>query len=361
MLQPAAATFVIAEAGVNHNGSVEMAHELVEAAFAAGADAVKFQTFVADRLVTSDAPSAPYQTERLGSAQSQYEMIRRLELDATAHQELAEHCRRLGFEFMSTPFDVDSLHFLVDEIGVRRLKIGSGDATNAPLLLAAARSGLPLVVSTGMCELSEVEDALRVLAFGMVAHPQATPMASDLSEAYQKEQARESLSQRVTLLHCTSEYPAPFEDVNLRAMDTMREEFGVPVGYSDHTQGFAVPIAAVALGASVIEKHFTTDRNLEGPDHAASLEPDELVAMIHAIRQIELALGEAAKQRMPSETANASVARRSLVAQVPIRAGERFTEQNVAVKRPGTGMSPMRIWEVLGTVAERDYQEGELI
>jgi N-acetylneuraminate synthase len=359
--RPEDATFVIAEVGVNHNGSADLAHALIDKAFDAGADAVKFQTFVADRLVTATAPLAPYQVERLEKDQTQHQMIRQLELDAATHRELAAHCRHLGFEFMSTPFDIESLWFLAEDIGVQRLKIGSGDATNAPLLLAAAHSGLPIIVSTGMCDLSEVEAALNVLAFGMVAPKEAIPTSSALREAYLSDEGQASMERRVTLLHCTSEYPAPLEDVNLRAIQLMREAFDLPVGYSDHTLGTTVPVAAVALGAVVVEKHFTMDRTMDGPDHVASLEPEEFVAMVKAIRQTEVALGEPIKERTSSEVANAEVARRSLVAEVPIRAGERFTESNIAAKRPGTGISPMRFWEILGSAAKRDYEEGDLL
>jgi N-acetylneuraminate synthase len=353
--------FVIAEAGVNHNGSPTLAHALVDAAFEAGADAVKFQTFVADRLVTDDAPLAAYQAKRLDSTRSQHEMIEQLELSPDTHRELATHCRRLGIEFMSTPFDIESLHFLVENIGVQRLKIGSGDATNAPLLLAAARSGLPIIVSTGMCDLAEVEAALQVIAYGLVAPEGQTPTGEALSETYQTEEAKKAIREFVTLLHCTSEYPAPPKDVNLRAMSLLRDTFEVSIGYSDHTVGTTVPIAAAALGASVVEKHFTIDRSMAGPDHASSLEPDELVAMVRAIRETEIALGERVKKRAASETKNAEIARRSLVAEVPIAAGERFTESNVAIKRPGTGLSPMRFWEILGSTARRDYRKGELL
>ncbi len=350
--------FVIAEAGVNHNGSLERARALVRAAAEAGADAVKFQTFKAEKVAAATAPKAAYQKEATGAGESQLDMIRKLELPDEAFRTLAADCRAAGIEFMSTPFDLGSLDFLVRETGLARLKIPSGEITNGPFLLAAARVGLPLIVSTGMATMEEIEDALGVLAFGL-SGTNEPPGRATFAQAYA--QGRETLTRRVTLLHCTTEYPAPFGEVHLRAMEAMRRHFGVPIGYSDHTPGIAVPVAAAALGAVTIEKHFTMDRTLPGPDHAASLEPGELKDMVRAIRSVEAALGEAIKAPQPSERANMAVARRSLVAARPIRKGERMAPVMLDAKRPGTGISPMRYWELLGTTATRDYAPDEPI
>jgi N-acetylneuraminate synthase len=352
--------FLIAEAGVNHDGSLDRAHRLVEVAHAAGADAVKFQTYNAERLVSAAAPKAEYQARATGSTESQVDMLRRLELPREAHRALSRQCAALGIEFMSTPFDEGSLEFLEREIGIRRIKIGSGDITNAPLLVRAARSGMPVVLSTGMSTLEEVRQALEALAFGYL-NGGASPSISAFARSFNDPEGQAALRRNVTLLHCTTEYPAPFEEVNLRAMQTLRREFGLAVGLSDHTVGIAVPIAAAACGASVIEKHFTLDRNLAGPDHGASLEPGELHAMITGVREIESALGSADKAPTPSELKNLRIARRSLVAARDIRAGEKFSSENIAVKRPGGGLSPRRYWEWLGRTAERNYAKDEMI
>lgn len=352
--------FVIAEAGVNHNGSLDTARKLVEAAYAAGADAVKFQTFQAAELVSAAAPLAEYQARATGGAESQFDMLRKLELSREAHTALSRHCTALGIEFLSTPFDEESLGFLVEEIGVRCIKLGSGEITNAPLLVRAARFGRPILLSTGMSTLDEVEQALEALAFGYMSRDE-NPSLADLKGAFANPAAQALLKERVTLLHCTTEYPAPFEEVNLRAMQTLRRAFGLAVGLSDHTAGIAVPIAAAALQAVVIEKHFTLDRRLPGPDHKASLEPDELRAMIRGVREIEQALGVEEKAPTPSERKNRAVARRSLVAARDIRAGEKFSANNLAVKRPGTGISPRFYWDWLGKIADRDYCKDEVI
>ncbi len=347
--------YVIAEAGVNHNGSLDRALQLVDAAAEAGADAVKFQTFKADKLVSRAAPKAGYQIANTGSDESQHEMIRKLELDEAAHLRLMQHCRGRGIEFLSTPFDLESLAMLASRFDLSRIKLGSGEITNAPLLLAAARTGKPVILSTGMSDLGEVEDALAVLAFGY-ACGDAAPSLAAFEAAYCSEEGRSALSDKVTLLHCTTEYPAPLAEVNLLAMETLRQAFRLPVGYSDHTAGIVIAIAAAALGATVIEKHFTLDRKLPGPDHLASLEPDELQQMVRSIRDVEAALGSPVKQPAPSELGNRAVARKSLVVSRPVGKGERFGADNLTVKRPGGGISPMRYWEWLGRPAERDYQ-----
>ncbi len=348
--------FIIAEAGVNHNGSLEQAIRLVDAAAGAGADAVKFQTFKADKLVGRAAPKADYQTKSTGAGESQHEMIRKLELDEPAHRCLEQHCRSRGIGFLSTPFDLESLDMLVSRFDLSLIKVASGEITNAPFLLAAARTGKPVILSTGMSDLGEVENALAVLAFGyLFRENEAAPSLAACKAAYGSEEGRSALEGRVKLLHCTTEYPAPLADVNLRAMETLRHAFGLPVGYSDHTEGIAIPVAAAALGATVIEKHFTLDRKLPGPDHKASLEPDELAHMVRAIRQVEQSLGSRRKAPTPSELKNLPVARKSLVAARAIAPGEAFTAENLAIKRPGAGISPLYYWDWLGKTATRHY------
>lgn len=344
---------IIAEAGVNHNGSLELAHRLVDAAVAAGADAVKFQTFRADKLASRAAPKAGYQVQQTGAAESQLEMLRALELSEEAHRELLQHCRDSGIEFLSSPFDSESLSFLVS-LGVGRLKLGSGELTNAPLLLDVAQTGLPVMLSTGMSTLAEVEDALGVLAYGY-SRPQADPSRAAFRAAWADPSARAEAIGKVSLLHCTTEYPAPRDQVNLRAMHTLRSAFGVTCGYSDHTEGIAVSIAAVAMGAAIIEKHFTLDRSLSGPDHKASLEPAALKALVDGVREVESALSDGAKVPMPVEIANMAVARKSLVAARPIAAGETIAADALAVKRPGSGRSPLDFWDVVGSKAAASY------
>lgn len=351
---------VIAEAGVNHNGSLARARELVDAARAAGADAVKFQSFRAELLVSRSSPKAAYQQSGTPAGESQLEMLRRLELGEDEHRALIDHCAGVGIRFLSSPFDLPSLDLLVGRLGVSWVKIASGQITNAPLLLAAARARVPVILSTGMSTLEDVEAALGVLAFGYGPAGESPSRAAFL-RALARPKGREHLADRVTLLHCTTEYPAPFAEVNLRAMDTMREAFALPVGLSDHTPGIAIPLAAVARGATVIEKHFTLDRGLPGPDHKASLEPGELKAMVEGIRQVEVALGDGRKVPAASELGNRAVARQSLVAAAAIKCGERFNEANLGFKRPGTGVSPLFYWDVLGTAATRDYAPDETI
>lgn len=328
--------FIIAEAGVNHNGSMDLARKLVDAAAVAGADAVKFQTFRTGSLVRRDAPKAGYQKMTTAAEESQFDMIRKLELDADAHRELMDHCRRRDILFLSSPFDLESID-LLDTLGLEMFKIPSGEITNLPYLRRISRLGKRIVLSTGMATLAEVAAALDVLI------------------------AAGAKKESVTLLHCNTEYPTPMADVNLRAMATLKKTFGMPVGYSDHTLGIEIPIAAVALGASVIEKHFTLDRTLDGPDHKASLEPEELAAMVKAIRNVNAALGNGIKVPSPSETRNIPIARKSIVAARAIRRGELFSEDNLTTKRPAQGLSPM-LWDTLiGAKAERDYTPDEFI
>ena len=352
-------TLVIAEAGVNHNGSPDTALALVDAAAAAGADIVKFQSFRADSLVTRHAPKAAYQVSNTGEAGSQHAMLARLELSHAVHEQLVERARAQRIRFMSTGFDAESLAFLAT-LDMPAIKIPSGDITCGPLLLQAARGNRPLIVSTGMSTLADIENALGVIAFGLTEDGDPRGLAS-CAAAFASEAGQAALRARVTLLHCVTQYPAPPESVNLRAMRTMAETFGLPVGYSDHTLGIEISLAAVALGATVIEKHFTLDRGMPGPDHRASLEPDELRCMIAGIRAIEGALGSPLKQPAPQELPNLAVARRSLVAARPIARGETLTRDMLVAKRPGTGISPLELWDLLGTAASRDFEADEVI
>ncbi len=328
--------FIIAEAGVNHNGSLELAKKLIDVAVDAGADAVKFQTFIAGKLVSKGAEKAEYQKQTTSADESQYEMIEKLELNENAHRELIRHCKEKQIMFLSTPFDHDSIE-LLNNFGMTIFKIPSGEITNLPYLRHVGRLGKEVILSTGMADLGEIEDALDVL----------------MQEG--------TLKEKITVLHATTEYPCPIEEVNLRAMQTIQAAFGVKVGYSDHTQGIEVPVAAVALGACVIEKHFTLDRTMEGPDHKASLEPKELRAMVQAIRQVTQALGDGIKKPSKSEAKNIAIARKSIVAARPIKVGETFGEDNITIKRPGSGMNPMRWDEVVGQVAQKSYEEDGLI
>ncbi len=353
-------TYIIAEAGVNHNGSLEMARRLVDAAFEAGADAVKFQAFRASKMTAGTAPRAEYQMRASNRKESQLEMLQRLELGEEQHRRLAAYCREKGLGFLSTPFDLESLEMLVDRIGISAVKISSGDMTYGPLLLETARRGCNIILSTGMSTLGEIEEALSLISFGYT-NSEGDPSPEVLREAFLDPETRGTLQKKICLLQCTTEYPAPPEEVNLRAMDAMRAAFGLKVGFSDHTAGITAPIAAVACGASVVEKHFTLDRTLPGPDHKASLEPDELAAMVSAVRETESLLGVPWKGPGPSERKNLAVARKSLVAAKKIREGDPFGEENLTCKRPATGISPMRFWEMKGRRATRDYEKDELI
>jgi len=330
-------TIIIAEAGVNHNGDIDLAKKLVVEAAAAGADLVKFQTFLAKKIVSSSALKAEYQKRTTDSGESQFEMIQKLELSRQSHEVLIEECRRQGIGFFSTAFDPESFDMLLDLGCVDLIKIPSGEITNLPLLRYMTRLGKPVLLSTGMANLGEVEAAIQVIeASGTPRH-------------------------LITILHCTTEYPTPMEDVNLKAMIAMKQTFGVEVGYSDHTPSIEVAIAAATMGAAVIEKHFTLDKNLPGPDHKASLEPHELKAMVQAIRNIEFALGDGIKRPSPSELKNRPIARKSIVASRNIKAGELFSEDNLAAKRPGIGISPMCWDEIIGKIARRNFAVDDLI
>ncbi|MEG0799589.1 MAG: N-acetylneuraminate synthase [Citrobacter sp.] len=354
-------TLIIAEAGVNHNGDEQLAFELVDAAHKAGADIIKFQTFKAHNLVTEHAQQADYQIANTQKQESQLAMLSRLELSWDAHHTLAKYCHSLGIEFLSTAFDSESLHFLVHDLGLTRLKLPSGELTNAPLVLEYARSGCNIIVSTGMASLSEIESALSVMAFGFTTPEDEYPCYASFEKAYISAEGQQALKQKVILLHCTTEYPAPINEINLQVIDTLSSAFDLPTGYSDHSEGIYIPVAAAARGATVIEKHFTLNKNMEGPDHKASLTPEELAEMIAAIRQIEQALGHKIKAATASESKNKHIVRKSLVAAQEIRSGECFTEDNVMIKRPGVGMSPYSYWDVLKKNATRDYQPGDII
>lgn len=325
---------IIAEAGVNHNGSIKTAKKMVDAAIESGVDYIKFQTFKPEKIVSRFAQKADYQKKATGSTESQLQMLEKLALSYDDFVELRDYCKNAGIGFLSTPFDEDSIKFL-EELDMDFWKVPSGEVTNYPYLVQIAGTKRPVVLSTGMCNLDEIAAAIQVL--------------------------EENGTKEIALLHCNTEYPTPFEDVNLLAMNQMKMQFGKPVGYSDHTVGIEVPIAATALGACVIEKHFTLDKTMEGPDHKASLEPEELAQMVKVIRIIEKSLGSGEKKRTSSEEKNVVAARKSIVAKKHICAGDIFTEDNLTVKRPGNGISPMRWKELLGTRAEREYQEDELI
>lgn len=326
-------TLIIAEAGVNHNGDIEKAKMLIRVAKEAGADIVKFQTALLSSLVSKNAEMAQYQKDNTGKEETQKDMLSKLLLPFETFVVLSEYCKEIGIQFLSTPFDIESIHFLKDIVDF--WKIPSGEITNYPYLVEIAKTKMPIIMSTGMAEISEIDEAIKVL--------------------------KDNGCGDITLLHCNTQYPTPYEDVNLLAMNTLKERYSVPVGYSDHTKGIEVPIAAVALGAEVIEKHFTLDKNLEGPDHKASLEPQELKEMITSIRNIEKALGSNEKRITTSEKSNKIVARKSIVAKCDITAGEILNEKNITTKRPGNGLSPMKWNEVIGTKAIRNFKEDELI
>jgi N,N'-diacetyllegionaminate synthase len=328
--------FIIAEAGVNHNGSVDLAKQLIDVAVDSGADAVKFQTFKAENLVSKNAQKADYQKQTTDESESQFEMIKRLELDVATHKKLIKYCNEKGIMFLSTPFDSDSIN-LLNELNLKIFKIPSGEITNLPYLRHIGSLVKQVILSTGMSTLQEVDDALTILV-----------------DAGTKKE-------NITVLHANTMYPTPMEDVNLNAMQTMRQEFNVAVGYSDHTLGIEVDIAAVTMGASIIEKHFTLDKTMKGPDHKASLEPEELKAMVRAIRNIEKALGSNEKILSPSEEVNINIVRKSIVANQNIKKGELLSEKNISTKRPGTGISPMKWDEIIGVVATKDYNADELI
>lgn len=351
-------TLVIGEAGVNHNGCEDIAMQLASLAKTANVDIVKYQIFNSEQLVTNDAPKAEYQSVHTGRLESQRDMLRKLELSLDSHKRVAIHCKDIGLQYLATAFDLASLTFLAEEIDVPFFKISSGDLTNAPFLLAHAKYKRKLIISTGMSTLGEIEDALGVVAFGLL-DVQDVPSIAGFKKAYQSEEGQIALKQFVTLLHCTTEYPTAVDEINMKAMQTMKQAFQLDVGFSDHSVGTTASVIAVALGAKVVEKHFTLDKAMDGPDHKASMSPEELLTFVSSIRDAESCLGVAIKKPSKSEIANIPVARRSLVATSDIAAGELFTEANIGVKRPGTGVTPFQYWEVLNSVSSRRYTEGE--
>ncbi len=351
--------YIIAEAGVNHNGQRDLAFALVDAAAEAGADAVKFQTFDAAKLASKSAPKAAYQKQSTDAAESQLAMLRKLELPREWHAGLQAHARQKGIEFLSTAFDTDSLAFLVD-LGMPLFKIPSGELTNGPLLWQFARSGKPLVLSTGMATLSEVEQGLAIVAHALSAETEPASI-DDVWRSWSRADWRARLHGHVTLLHCTSQYPTPFAEVNLRGMDTLAQAFGLPVGYSDHTEGILIPVAAVARGAKIIEKHFTLDRSLPGPDHKASLEPAELTQMVRDIRALQAALGDGGKTPQPSEWDTRQAARQQVVAARDIAAGSVLARADLSTARCGSGLPPTALWGLVGQRTERAYVAGDVI
>ena len=357
---PAPHVTVIAEAGVNHNGRLDLALALVDAAAAARADVVKFQTFSAELLATDGAGMAEYQKRNVGGSEPQLDMLKRLEIGPREHELLVERCRERGIAFLSSPFDLRSLHFLIDELQCPTIKIPSGEITNGPLLFDIGRSGRRAILSTGMAEPAEIATALDVLAWGYLGRS-APARIADVGGTRTLPTAHTTLKERVILLQCTTEYPASFDTINLRAMSTLATLFDLPVGLSDHSEGIAVPIAAAALGAVMIEKHLTLDRTSVGPDHKASIEPDEFALMVAGIRSVEQALGTGEKAPHPVELANRPIARKSLVAARAIRAGAQIAAEDLTAMRPGTGVSPMECWSIIGSIADRSYRAGELI
>lgn len=352
--------FVIAEAGVNHNGSVDLALQLIDAAKDAGADAVKFQTFLPELLVVPDASKAEYQITNTGSKETQQQMLQSLVLSEDDFIKLNDYAAKRKIKFLSTPFDPKSLDFLIS-LKVELLKISSGDITNAPLLLQAAQSQLPIIISSGACTLEDIKNALAVLAFGY-QNPNQHPMSfQDCLSLLENKNTWLLLANKVTVLHCTTDYPATLDDINMRAMQTMANEFGLPVGYSDHSQGILVPSIAVACGAKVIEKHFTLDKTMPGPDHSASLEPNELKAMVQQIRDVETILGSPNKMPSARELSNKSLVRRGIYAACEIKAGEKYTTHNLITLRPENGNSPLNIWSYYNKPAERNHKIFEAV
>jgi len=351
-------TFIIAEAGVNHNGSVDIAKQLIDTAAEAGVDAVKFQTFKAETLVTRYASKAEYQVRNTDIQETQFDMLQKLELTVDDQRELISYAKQKGVEFLSTPFDTDSLKLLTDSFGLTTIKVSSGDITNAPFLLDISRAATRVIISTGMSSLAEIEAALGVLAFGFTSSHDAIPQKNSFEMSFYSDEGQQALQERVSILHCTTEYPAPFDEVNLRAMDTMAAAFDLPVGYSDHTPGVHISIAAAARGAMIIEKHFTLDRGLPGPDHKASLEPDELKCMVSSIRDVEQCIGDGIKRPTPTEWKNRLVSRKSLLVSRAIVAGESL---ELICKRPGTGVSPFEYWSRNGRPSTKNYDSDDVL
>lgn len=352
-------TYIIAEAGVNHNGSLDLAKVLIDIAKEAGADAVKFQTFKAENLVTKDAKQATYQEQNMGQETSQYDMLKQLELSHEAFFELKQYCDKKEIDFLSTPFDEESAQFLVEDLKMTSIKIPSGELTNSPFIYELAKYRKPMILSTGMATLDEIEEALGFIAYGLANKQYVTKENS--KQFYQTQVAKDLLKEYVTLLHCTTTYPTPNEEVNLNAITTLQENYNISVGFSDHSQGIMASIGAVGLGATVIEKHFTISTGLSGPDHKASLVPSELITLVKQIRLMEQLLGTVFKEPTQTELANKLAARKSIVAKRAIKKGECLTVNNITVKRPGNGIAPSEWWRLLGTEAVADFEEDTLI
>ncbi len=357
------ACFIIAEIGVNHNGDMNLAKQLILSAKEAGADAVKFQTFVAEKLVTPHAKKAQYQLQNTAQEQSQLAMLKSLELSQAQHIELLDYCQSVNIQFLSTPFDHQSAEFLANDLALTQIKISSGDLTNAPLLYLVAKFGCQLIISTGMATMAEIKTALGVIALGALNRNEEwlPPTYDNFIKAFESAEGQKQLKQNVSILHCTTDYPAQPEELNLKVLQAYKETFKLPIGYSDHSLGQQASCSAVALGATIIEKHITLDQNLPGPDHKASIEPEDFKRFIKAIREVEVLLGQSIKQPTRSEKKNIPIARKSLVANTHIQKGQTFSIENLACKRPGDGMSPIHFWGLLNQVASRDYQSGDLI
>ena len=351
--------FIIAEAGVNHNGNLSMAYKLVDAAKNAGANAIKFQIFQSENLVTHKLLKASYQQKNQSNSDSQFSMLKKLEMPFRNFKKLKLYSDKKGIQFLSTAFDNESLDYLINTISVQKLKISSGDLSNAPLLLRSAQSKKDIILSTGMSNLDEIKQALGVIAFGLTSSKK--PSIVGFKNAFSSEVGQNALKQKVTLLHCTSEYPAPYKEINLNAITTIMDKFKIPVGYSDHSQGRVASIAAVTLGANILEKHFTLDRSLEGPDHKASLEPKELMKFVKDIRIAEISLGSSIKEAQPSELENIQFSRRFIVASKDISIGDVFTEENLTLKRAGNGINPINYWELIGKRSNKSYKMDDSI
>ena len=357
---------IIAEAGVNHNGSLERALEMVEVAKDAGADIIKFQTFSADKLARKDAQLAEYQKLGDGDTRSQWDLLKGLELSHAEFAAIRDHAKKRGIGFLSTGFDLDELQFLIDELHIPMVKVASGDLTFAPMLFEAGLSGLPVILSTGMANLEEIEKSLKFIAVGLaissgVYEVQTLPTAENRERAWQDARVQQILRDKVTILHCTTQYPAELDILNLKAINVIAERFGLPVGYSDHSSGTLASVVAVSLGATVIEKHFTLDKTMDGPDHMASLDPQELKSLVSQIRDTTIALGEAVKECQPIEVSNRAAVRRSLVAKNPIAAGAVIREADLECRRPGAGRTSFDFYEVVGTTADNDYEVGDYV
>ncbi len=358
-------SFIIAEAGVNHNGNEKLAIKLIDIAAKAGANAVKFQTFVAEKLATPFAPKAKYQMKTTSKSESQFQMLKKLELSKSTYIKLKQRCKKKKIEFLSTAFDEESLIFLVKELKVKKLKISSGDITNGPLLLAHARTGLDIILSTGMSNTSEIEKALKLISVGYYNYFKKKNIdlssSKSIDKIYKNKEIKKLLKKKITILHCITEYPAPINDLNLKAITYLKNRFKLNLGYSDHSSDLIAPCIAVALGAKIIEKHFTINKLMRGPDHIASLNPKELSLMIKNIRNVEIMLGSENKKVMPSEKKNLNIGRKSLIASSKIMKGDRFSKNNIIIKRPGDGVSPMEYWKYLKKISNYHFRENNKI